>query len=222
MKQIKIGVLGLALLLLAGTASAHVTVRPNEVGVGKFENFILGVPTEKDIPTVGVRLVVPEGLEHVSPVVVPGWRIALTRAEEEEAGHMGEGDEHHGRITEISWTGGSIPAGFKMDFAFSAKVPSSETTLPWKAYQTYSDGSVVAWELGPDQQQPKKADGSNDYSSSGPYSQTKVVDDLKPAAGTDSSKHKITAESRSVDALTLSMLAMVVSILCLYFVKRGR
>jgi len=30
-----------------------------------------------------------------------------------------------------------------MIFFFKRKVPAKETTLKWKAYQTYADGSVV-------------------------------------------------------------------------------
>jgi hypothetical protein len=61
-------------------------------------------------------------------------------------GESEDGDEKVERVSEISWTGGNIPAGQRDEFLFSAQAPASSTTIPWKAYQTYADGSVVAWD----------------------------------------------------------------------------
>lgn len=170
--------LALAALLFPNITLAHVVVRPAEVGIGAFQTFTIGVPTEKDIATVGVRLVIPEGLEHTRPNVKPGWKISIKKT--------GEGEE--AVVSEISWTGGWIPADQRDDFFFSAKVPSTETKLLWKAYQTYSDGSVVSWDVDPvaaeDTHNAESAEGApeapaeEDFSKSGPYSVTTVVDDL--------------------------------------------
>ena len=170
--------LALAALLLPNITLAHVVVRPAEVGVGAFQTFTIGVPTEKDIATVGVRLVIPEGLEHTRPNVKPGWKISITKT--------GEGEE--AVISEISWTGGWIPADHRDDFFFSAKVPSNETKVIWKAYQTYSDGSVVSWDVDPEAAEVVHDAAPNegapetpveeDFSKSGPYSVTTVVGDL--------------------------------------------
>jgi uncharacterized protein YcnI len=157
----------LAALAMPTAAFAHVTVQPGEVGLAKFQTFTVGVPNEKDTPTVAVRLVLPEGLNHVSPTVKPGWTINVKRSGEGEAA----------RATEIEWTGGQIPAAFRDEFTFSAQVPDSETELDWKAYQSYGNGLTVNWDLTAEQQ-PKKADGSPDFSVSGPFSKTLVVDDL--------------------------------------------
>ena len=43
-------------LALTSVASAHVRVLPEEVPAGSFEVFTVRVPTEKDIPTTGVRV----------------------------------------------------------------------------------------------------------------------------------------------------------------------
>ena len=150
-------------LIYSPTVLAHVTVKPSEVKIGAYQNFTVSVPTEKDLPTTQVRLVIPEGLESVRPNVKPGWEIALER--------QGTGDE--ARVTEIRWTKGSIPTDQRDEFIFSAKTPAEETTLDWKAYQTYQDGSVVSWD-----EDPKIE--SEDFSQKGPYSATKVVNDLTP------------------------------------------
>jgi uncharacterized protein YcnI len=186
-----VGLVVAVIFSVVSIASAHVTVKPAEVNIGTFQTFSISVPVERDIPTIAVRVVLPQGLEHVTPNVKPGWKIAKTD-------------------TEISWTGGSIPAGQRDEFVFSAKVPSQETTLVWKAYQTYQGGAVVAWDLQADQQ-PKSTDGKDDFSKSGPYSQTKVINDLKAARVTTENK----ASGTSSPAMVFSIVALVFSIIAL-------
>lgn len=147
-----------SVLTFVNTVSAHVVVRPKEVAVAAFQTFTIGVPNEKDIPTVAVRLIIPEGLKYVSPNVKSGWKIDIKRE--------GEGEE--ARVTEISWTGGAIPTGQRDDFLFSAQAPSEETNLQWKAYQTYQNGETVAWDQKPGEE-------TEDVT---PYSETSVINDL--------------------------------------------
>ena len=162
----------IALAFFAPTVTfAHVTVKPSEVGIGAYQTFNVSVPTEKDIATVGVRLVIPEGLTSVRPNVKPGWNIELIK----------EGEGEAAVVKELIWTGGSIPADQRDDFFFSAKTPAEATTLRWDAYQTYSDGSVVAWNTD-ESTQPHDVNGEADFSSSGPYSTTEVVNDLEDEA----------------------------------------
>jgi uncharacterized protein YcnI len=161
---------------------------------------------EKSIATIALKLVMPDTLRYVSPNVKPGWEIEISKT--------GEGED--AKVTELIWTGGTIPAGFRDEFLFSARVPAEETTLAWKAYQTYTDGSVVSWDLAPDAEQPKKEDGSSDFSKSGPYSMTKVINDLgkTPESGMIS--------SLSISAIVLSIVAIVAAGLAimLQFLRR--
>ncbi len=170
-------ILTIAILTSAVPAFAHVAVKPNQVGVGSFQTFTVGVPNERDNPTIGLRLVLPEGIEHVSPNVKNGWNIEIVHDEKNMITDE-HNEDHDAPVKEIIWTGGSIPAGQRDDFVFSAKVPGEETTLSWKAYQTYSDGTVISWEVEKEEDQPKDKDGNPDFSKSGPASQTKVVNDL--------------------------------------------
>lgn len=154
----------LVLLLLPSIASAHVVVMPAEVGAGAFQTFVTGVPNEKDTPTTVLRLVMPDGLQFVTPNVKPGWNIEVKKD--------GEGD--NAKVTELIWTGGEIPAGQRDEFSFSAKVPGPDTILNWKAYQTYKSGDIVSWDETPSDE---AAEGAT------PYSQTNVVNDLTTNSG---------------------------------------
>lgn len=191
-KIIGLLVVSVSFLTAAGLASAHVVVKPASVGVAAFQTFTMGVPVEKDITTTGLRLVIPDGLKYVSPNVKPGWSVSVKKE--------GEGEDAH--VTEISWTGGSIPSGQRDDFVFSAQAPAKEGELHWKAYQTYADGSIVTWD-----QEPK--DERDDDSAGGPYSVTKVVNDLNATAVTTPTT---TGKSERDDlSKTLSVAAILIA-----------
>ena len=91
---------GAVFLLFASPVFAHVVVTPNQANVAAFQVFTVGVPNEKEIPVTGLRIVLPPGLTHVSPNVKSGWTV--------QTKSTGEGES--AIISEISWTGGSIPA----------------------------------------------------------------------------------------------------------------
>ena len=158
---------GLQLTALAGfiitpaLASAHVVVTPAKVDVGQELVFSISVPNEQSTPVTDLKLTIPSGVTDVSPTVVPGWTIQTTKS----------GDD----ISGIEWTGGTIPVGQRIDFSFGATAPANATTLDWKAYQTYGDGTVVTWDQTPA--------GSDDATGNkGPYSRTMVINDLASAS----------------------------------------
>jgi uncharacterized protein YcnI len=195
-------ILSTAVLILSSTQSvfAHVVVKPSEAGVGQYVTFSIGVPPEKGIPTTALRVVIPDGIESVRPNVKPGWKIEIKR----------NGEAENAKVTEIVWSGGSIPADQRDEFVFSAKVPAQATSVIWKAYQTYGDGSIVSWDQAPAKDEEKKDDDSEN---TGPYSQTKIIDDLK--AVQEPIKPVSTGAMSSYmgySALALSIVALIVSL----------
>lgn len=185
-----------ALAISTGSVFAHVVVRPDEVGVAKYQTFNVSVPNEKDNPTVGLRLVIPSGVKSVTPTVKDGWTIKTQK----------DGDN----VTEINWTGGSLPAERRDDFSFSAQAPSEETTIQWKAYQTYSDGTIVSWD-----QDTSKEGEETESENSGPLSQTKVVNDLEKNSSVQTPIEKSAFEKYSewaaYGALLLAVIALALS-----------
>jgi len=189
MKKLSLGILTVAVALLAlpAAASAHVVVTPSQAGVGERVLFSVSVPNERQVAVSSITLTIPMGIENVQPNVAAGWNI--TTAE-------GSG----GDITDITWTG-NIPVGQRADLAFKAQVPASATELDWRASQTYADGTVVSWN-----QKPTSSKKDADSATSGPYSVTKVADDLSaPASHTTNSTKGTVALLCSVAALVLSL-----------------
>lgn len=98
----------MATLPIALPASAHIHVSPTEVSAGQTVEIALEVGHGcSGSATTGLRIAVPDGLTDILIVPRPGWQV-------ETPGN--------GRITEIRWTGGSLPDGTKATFAFVAKV----------------------------------------------------------------------------------------------------
>jgi len=180
----------LATVLLPTAAFAHVVVTPDQTGVGARTAFVVGVPNEKDVAVTGVKLLVPKGVENVQPNVTAGWKITVVH----------DGDN----VSSITWKG-TIPAGQRADFDFKAQAPARASELHWKAYQTYADGTVVRWD-----QNPTAADKDN----AGPYSITKVVDDLDGRAAPPS------AGNQNTLALAFSIAAVLLSVGGLFLRRR--
>ncbi len=133
------------------TASAHVRLDPATAVVGR-QVYGVRVPNEKDIPTVSVRLVVPDGVEVTGVMPLSGWSHTEkmmpveVHAEEEEAAAGHNDEEATERVAEVTWSGGQIAKGEYMMFYVNTNYEGDPAKLVWKAYQTYSDGSIVAWD----------------------------------------------------------------------------
>jgi uncharacterized protein YcnI len=124
----------LAFLATASVAQAHVQVTPHHSVQGTDEQYTVTVPTERPVPTVAVRVLIPAGVVIYSYAAAPGWQREL---QEDSSGH----------VTAITWSHGLILPEEYVQFGFAARNPPGGT-LVWKAYQTYQDGLVVAW-IGP-------------------------------------------------------------------------
>jgi uncharacterized protein YcnI len=195
------------LFLLTSSASAHITVQPGEALTADWLTFTVSVPNEKQLANTEIKLLIPAGVEHVTPTVKQGWQIAVQKDGEGEAA----------TVKSITWSGGSIPSGFRDDFTFSGKTPDTAGDLQWKSYQTYADGSTVGWDLS-ESEQPKQADGSPDFSTSGPYSVTAVAS--QPAESPATASTADTTGAKDKWALYIAGVAAVLSLLAIFWATR--
>ncbi|HWU10227.1 MAG TPA: YcnI family protein [Streptomyces sp.] len=145
------GVAASTVLLLAGTASAHVSVQPQgEAAKGGYATVNFKVPNERDnASTVKLEISFPTDhpLASVSPQPVTGWKIDVTRSK------LAEPLEVHGKkideaVSKVTWTadGSGIAPGFFQQFPLSVgQLPEDADQLVFKALQTYSNKEVVRW-----------------------------------------------------------------------------
>ncbi len=173
----------------ASVALAHSTVSPSQTLTSKYETFTLSVPTEKDVPTISIRLLIPESLDKVTPFVKPGWTVNLIKNSDS-------------KVTQLEWSGGSIPEGQKDVFQFTARTPAESKTLIWKVYQTYRGGEIVSWDRDP------KVLNTGEEKVANPYSVTDV--------GEDKITNNVDKKSNYSMEFILSILALVISVIALY------
>ncbi|BAU84671.1 nuclear export factor GLE1 [Streptomyces laurentii] len=145
------GVAASSVLLLSGTASAHVGVQPQgEAAQGGYATVNVKVPNERDdASTVKVEINFPADhpLASVMPQPVPGWKIDVTRSK------LAKPLELHGKkitdaVTKVTWTadGSKIGPGQFQQFPLSlGQLPEDTDRLVLKALQTYDNKQVVRW-----------------------------------------------------------------------------
>jgi uncharacterized protein YcnI len=203
-----------AITLFVGVASAHVTVQPQETSQGSYEFFTVRVPSEKeDVQTTKVEVKFPEEVNITRFETKPGWTYEVQK-------------DDTGKITSATWTteGEGLTGSEFVQFTMQGKVGDEATEIKWKAYQTYSDGSVVEWVGAPDADKPASvttvnpadgsghghagasADSSNDHSAAGD-----LTNDVEAKTATGNVPLYL-----SIAALIAGLLALAIS-----FRKRG-
>src|SRR5438309_4869055 len=125
------GILGI--LLLVTTAWGHSDLDPRQSIPNKWETYTLNVPTETEVPTVQVRLLVPRDFEIEMIAHSPPWQITKSRDE-------------RGYIREVTWSGSSIPPQTFAEFKLLVRNPATPGPSLWKIEQSYQDGSVATRE----------------------------------------------------------------------------
>lgn len=113
----------LCLALSAGSAAAHVTLETREAPAGSYYKAVLKVGHGCDgSPTTAIRVRLPDGAVLAKPMPKPGWTLAT------KEGPYAQPYESHGRsitqgVTEIAWTGGSLPDAWYDEFVFQVVLP---------------------------------------------------------------------------------------------------
>jgi len=120
-----------AALVIVAPASAHVVVLPSVAPKGTPTEFTLQVPTERNLPTIAVRVMFPPQVSVYSFQVPPaGFTVTPILAKNQSI---------IGAVFR-----GTIPVGEYQAFHFLGTPFSTGQTL-WPAYQTYADGLVKPW-----------------------------------------------------------------------------
>ena len=119
-------------------ALAHVGLMPRR-GVSGTHHvaFSVRAPVEKDIPTVELKIEIPSEWKEAGGQVDrveynPNWQIEIERDQDEW-------------IKTVRWYGNEAPDYSYIQFGLIITLPELEGMQQIKAWQKYSDGSVVAW-----------------------------------------------------------------------------
>ncbi|MBB3114357.1 uncharacterized protein YcnI [Paenibacillus phyllosphaerae] len=201
MKQwVVLGIALMSMMMFAGLASAHVTVWPKETTQNSYEVFTVRVPSESEnVTTTSVQVRIPEGVNVSRVEPKGGWTYALEQAAD-------------GVITSVTWTaeGEGLKQVEFTEFRVSGKVAEDASELVWKAYQTYSDKSVVEWIGAADADYPASvtsvAAGTGEGDGHGHGAATTT-----DTAATDAATDAASEESSSNMPLILSIIAVALA-----------
>jgi uncharacterized protein YcnI len=138
-----------ALLALAGPASAHVTVdAPGAVRGGSDQEITFRVPVEKNVNTVGLTIALPTDTPIASVLVapMPGWTHTEKTTKLAKPIKTDDGDITSA-VSRITWktSGRGLAPGEFGSFTIIAGQLPDAPSLTFKALQFYKDGSVTKW-----------------------------------------------------------------------------
>ncbi len=124
-------------LVLPLSLHAGVAVTPTTALPGERTTFTLTATADRPSPLIELRLLLPRGITEVSPRVIQGWQIDI----------VSEGTS----VSEIAWSGGSIPPGYQESFGFEATVGSDVSSLSWIVIEKYKDGFLQTYDRSQDE-----------------------------------------------------------------------
>jgi periplasmic copper chaperone A len=117
-------VLGIAGALLCTCAAvAHVTFETAQAAAGSTYKGVLRIGHGcEGSPTIAIRVRIPEGIVAVKPMPKPGWKLDVVTGKYPKTYNVGHGVTLSEGVTEISWSGGSLPEAFYDEFVFTATI----------------------------------------------------------------------------------------------------
>ncbi|MFJ6797445.1 YcnI family protein [Streptomyces sp. NPDC091268] len=137
-----------SVLLLSGTAFAHVGVQPGEATKGGYATINFKVPNERDnASTTQLEVSFPadQPLSSVMPQDVPGWTVKVEKSKLDKPLTV-HGKQINEAVTKVTWSGGKIEPGKFQQFPVSlGKLPDNADQMVFKAIQTYDNNEVVRW-----------------------------------------------------------------------------
>jgi uncharacterized protein YcnI len=205
----------IALVGLAGPASAHVSVSSTDAAQGGFGKAVFRVPTESDTASttkVVVTLPADAPFAFVSAQSKPGWKVALHEAKLPEPTKVG-GAELTKAVRTITWTsnGDGIPPSQFDEFALSGGPFPEDESIVFTAEQTYSDGTVVQWD------QVQKGDTEPEHPAptlalAAPVDPTTEADSTPVSSEAVDSDHDSTGRWLGGGALVVAAAALLVAL----------
>jgi uncharacterized protein YcnI len=121
----------LAAAALATSASAHVTVSPQQSAPGAREKYELRVPNERKSATITIEFHFPAGLRVTAVEQKPGWQAEAFR-------------DASGNLTGVRWVGNLPPEEFT-EFGLLGVNPATAGELAFTAIQAFADGTKLQW-----------------------------------------------------------------------------
>ncbi|MGW2814240.1 YcnI family copper-binding membrane protein [Streptomyces sp. NPDC001415] len=202
-----------SVLLLSGSAFAHVSVQPEGAAAkGGYAVVDFKVPNERDnAKTVKLEVNFPADhpLASVMPQPVPGWNVEVTKSKLDKPLTV-HGKQINEAVTKVTWSGGAIEPGQFQKFPLSVgSLPTDTDQLVFKALQTYDNNEVVRWIQEAQKGQPEPANPAPTLKLTAAAAGGHDDDDAAPAANASAAGKKTEASSSSDTDTTARILGVV-------------
>ena len=139
------------ILLMSGSASAHVTVQPGTLPKGASDViFSFSTPNETanaNVTQLEIDFPTDHPLLSAYAETIPGWNATVVTSKLAKPVNTDDGQITEA-ISQITWTAtgaGIPPSQFGLFTVSVGQLPSNTKKLTFKALQTYSDGTIVRW-----------------------------------------------------------------------------
>jgi uncharacterized protein YcnI len=138
---------GLLTLAATSAALAHVTLEIEEAPANSAYKAVLRVGHGcEGKPTTAIRVRIPEGVIAAKPMPKPGWQLATTKGKY-AATYDYFGTPVSEGVTEIGWSGGSLPDEWYDEFTFRARLTGFPpgTVVHFPVVQECAEGEIHRW-----------------------------------------------------------------------------
>jgi periplasmic copper chaperone A len=137
-----------ASMLVAGPVAAHITLVNKTAAPGSNYMAAFRVPHGcEGAATIAVRIKIPAGVYDVKPVPKAGWKIEISSGKY-DVPFANKGAQMNEGVTQVSFTGGSLPDGRTDEFVVSVSLADSlkaGTTVYFPLVQECEGGKVERW-----------------------------------------------------------------------------
>lgn len=146
-----------ALLVLAGVASAHMSVTPAEITPGGRATFALTISHDCGTDTIGTSnftVAVPKGFVSVTVEDTPGWHTIIHKYMHDTV-TIGT-STYNESVSSVEFHG-FLPDGYYKSFGIKARAPMADvgTKFWWSGYQDcHAKGTPIAWMEIPSEEDP--------------------------------------------------------------------
>jgi periplasmic copper chaperone A len=151
---------GLWLGASAGAASAHVSIRGDDVVAGSSTVLTLSVPHGcEGAATTRLAVQIPAGVDDVAPTVEPGWTVRKTLVHLPKPITLADGDRVTERVDQVVYTARTpLPDGFRARFELQVEIPADAagTTLRFPTVQTCGEDQVAWTQVPAEGQDPEE------------------------------------------------------------------
>jgi uncharacterized protein YcnI len=208
-------------VLDAAVVGAHVTVSPSSIPQGTNDVILsFRVPNESATAAVtGLRVQFP--LDHpiivLSPEAGSGWQATVVKTALKKAVTTDDGT-FTSTVSEIDWSGGTIPVGqFGVFNVLAQGIPTGTPELVFKAIQAYGDGTAVSWIEVPTRTVPNPVHPAPTLTlTASQKAGTSAAPAASPSSGAATVVTASGNDAQSIAALILAGFAVLLSLLAVW------